>query len=117
VKKMGSRASGWTATTTPARMKANRVKMGSRASNRVKMGSRAVKMGSRASGLRNGNDDKGLGWSPTPGRFLGFVQPPRDRLMGKAALLGWRVLRFTRSMIASGEAVRDIAEALTGPIS
>jgi hypothetical protein len=74
---------------------------------------------------------------------LGFVQHHRDRLMGaemfstrrrgrhvtgkgfegdarkynKAALLGWRVLRFTRSMIASGEAVRDIAEALKGPIS
>jgi hypothetical protein len=69
VKKMGSRASGWTATTTPARMKANR-----------------VKMGSRASGLRHGNYDKGLGWSPTPGRFLGFVQHHRDRLMGAEML-------------------------------
>jgi hypothetical protein len=127
VKKMGSRASGWTATTTPARMKANRVKMGSRASG---------------FGLRHDNDDKGLGWSPTPGRFLGFVQHHRDRLMGaemfstmrrgrhvtrkgfesdarkynRAVLLGWKVLRFTPSMIASGEAVRNIRDILRRPV-
>jgi hypothetical protein len=70
--------------------------------------------------------------------LLGFVQPHRDRLMGaemfstrrrgrhvtgkgfesdarkynRAVLLGWRVLRFTASMISSGEAILSISEAL-----
>jgi very-short-patch-repair endonuclease len=30
-----------------------------------------------------------------------------------AAILGWRVLRFTRGMIESGEAVQTISQALT----
>jgi very-short-patch-repair endonuclease len=34
------------------------------------------------------------------------------RKYNRAALLGWRVLRFTASMIASGEAIRDVKEAL-----
>jgi hypothetical protein len=74
--------------------------------------------------------------------LLGFVQPHRDRLMGaemfstrrrgrhvtgkgfesdarkynRAVLLGWKVLRFTPSMIASGEAVRNIRDILRRPV-
>jgi very-short-patch-repair endonuclease len=34
------------------------------------------------------------------------------RKYNRAVLLGWRVLRFTASMISSGEAIRSISESL-----
>jgi hypothetical protein len=37
------------------------------------------------------------------------------RKYNRAVLLGWRVLRFTPSMIKTGEATRDISEALNRP--